>query len=104
MFWYWVSPNSITLNFDCSNCNEVIDKILHNTFDFTYKPPKDNWGKYLPKNSGKYDPNQKVKVKVLKKKLWLVEEDVHLKRNDTYDLPIVRANYLVAKGYVDICN
>ena len=73
-------------------------------FDFTYKPPKDNWGKYLPKKSGKYDPNQKVKVRVLKKKLWLVEEDKHLLRDDTLDLPIVRANYLVAKGYVDICS
>lgn len=93
--------NSIKIGFNLEgfNPNDLLKK-----FDFSYTPPKDNWGKYLPKKSGKYDPNQIVKVRVLKKKLWLVEEDKHLLRDDTLDLPIIRANYLVAKGYVDICN
>lgn len=34
--------NSIILNFDCSNLDEVIDKIQTKKFDFTYKAPEDN--------------------------------------------------------------
>lgn len=56
--------NSITLNFDCSNCNEVIDKILHNTFDFTYKPKEDIWGELLEPGESQYQQMLKKKYLV----------------------------------------
>ena len=34
--------NSIILNFDCSNLDEVINKIQTKKFNFTYKAPEDN--------------------------------------------------------------
>lgn len=39
--------NSITLNFDLSNINEVIDTMLNKNFDFTYQPKNDSWDKLL---------------------------------------------------------
>jgi len=33
--------NSITLNFDCSNYKEVIDKIVNTHFNFTYTTKED---------------------------------------------------------------
>lgn len=89
------------------NCIKV-DKWLENIdFDlivkgipsFKYKPPKSNWDKYLD-NNREYDPNELIEIKVIKPKLWLVEEDVHLVRGDKYKVSRVRASELIAKGYV----
>lgn len=46
--------NSITLNFDCSNLEEVIDKIQNKHFNFTYQPPQDNWDKLLAPGENQY--------------------------------------------------
>ena len=70
-------------------------------FDFNYTAPKDNWGKYLPKEKN-YNPDELLEVRVLKKKLWLVAEDRHLKQNDRCLLTQVRACELEAKGFVEI--
>lgn len=86
----------------------IVDKWLENIdFDlikkgiplFKYTPPKSNWGKYLD-NNREYDPNELIEVKVLKNKLWLVEEDLHLVKGDIVKLPRVRASELEAKNYV----
>ena len=57
--------NSIIL--DLNMLNVDIDKIINSKFDFKYKPPKSNWGKYLD-NKSTYDPNELVEVEVLKRK------------------------------------
>lgn len=81
------------------NLKEVdIDKIVNSKFKFEYEPPKSDWSKYF--TDFEYNPNELVEVEVVKKKLWLVEEDVHLVRGDTYKVSRVRASELIAKGYV----
>lgn len=90
--------NSIKIDLNVSDFNP---KDLLKEFNFTYTPPKDNWDKYLSKNKT-YNSNQKVKIKVLKQKLWLLEENLHLVKNDIIELPITRANELEAKEYVEV--
>lgn len=46
--------NSIILNFDCSNLDEVINKIQTKKFNFTYKAPKDNWDQLLAPGESQY--------------------------------------------------
>lgn len=90
--------NSIKIDLNVSNFNP---KDLLKEFKFTYTPPKDSWDKYLPKEKT-YKP---YKVKAISlKKLWLVEEDIHIKPKEEIELDIVRANELEAKGYVVINN
>ena len=50
---------AIFLDFDCSNINEVVEKMFTKTFNFSYKPPKSNWGKILGKS-------KKTKIEPLK--------------------------------------
>lgn len=91
--------NSIKIDLNVSNFNP---KDTLKEFKFTYTPPKDNWDKYLPKTKT-YKPYN-VNVRVTKQKLWLVEENLHLVKNDIIELPIERANELEAKEYVIINN
>lgn len=46
--------NSIILNFDCSNLDEVINKIQTKKFNFTYKAPEDNWKQLLAPGESQY--------------------------------------------------
>lgn len=46
--------NSITLNFDCSNYKEVIDKIINTHFNFTYTTKEDKWEKLLEPGNSQY--------------------------------------------------
>lgn len=89
--------NAIFLDLDMKNVD--IDKIVKGLPPFKYTPPKSNWDKYLDNNST-YNPNDLVEVEVLKRKLWLVEEDKHYKRGDIAKVTKVRKAYLEAKGYV----
>ena len=88
---------SIKIDLDMKTFNP---KDLLKEFDFKYIPPKDNWDKYLPRE--KTYKLYKVKVRILKQKLWLVEENLHLVKGDIVELPIVRANTLEAKEYVEV--
>ena len=66
---------------------------------FEYKPPKSNWGKYLKKTS-KYNPNELIKVRTLKR-LWILETDTHYKTNDIIDLKKSKVSELECKGVVE---
>lgn len=95
--------NSIFLDMNMLNVGEVIDKVVKGIKPFTYTPPKSNWGKYLD-NKKQYNPDKMVEVKVLKK-----YTDIFLKKKlERYKItqqletmPISRAAYLEAKGYVE---
>ena len=94
--------NSIKIDTTLKNFkpNELLKE-----FDFKYTPPKDNWEKYLDyKKPYTYDPNKDIKVKVLKRKLYDVFKGRHYKKDDTYITTTIRACYLEAKGYVEICD
>lgn len=90
--------NSIKIDLNMSNFDP---KMLLKEFNFTYTPPKDNWSKYLSTNKT-YNPNELVQVRVLKNKLWLVEEDKHLLKGDIEELTMQRAAYLESKDYVEV--
>lgn len=91
--------NSIKIDKTLDNFNP---KDLLKEFNFTYKPPKDNWDKFLPTEKT-YNPNEIVNVKVLKKykDIFL---NKHLKKDDIVKMPIYRASYLESKGLVDYEN
>lgn len=74
--------------------------MLNKKFNFTYEPPKDNWGKYLSTKK-EYDPNEKVKVKILKS-YFDIETQQKEKRYNIKEMPQARASYLESKGLVEI--
>lgn len=78
--------------------NVDVEMIKKGLPEFTYTPPKSNWGKYLSK-TGKYDPNKKVKVRTLKR--YTDIEIGHLDRGNIATMRIARASYLEAKGLVE---
>ena len=88
--------NGVICDFNMSNVD--LDLIKKKDFKFTYKPPKSNWDKYLDNNSN-YDPNEKIEVKGLRS-VYLVDENIHLKRNETAITTRARASYLESKDLV----
>ena len=76
-----------------------LDMIKKNDWNFQYKPPKSNWGKYLDGKSN-YNPNELVEVRVIKK-FFGVEEDKWLLTNKTDKLARARVSELECKGLVE---
>lgn len=86
--------------------NSIVIPLMFNDFDTSklniekikYTPPKDNWSKYLPTKKT-YEPNELVKVRVLKK-----YTDIYLNKkcikDEEIEMPIERASYLESKGLV----
>lgn len=74
--------NSITLNMNCSNIDEVIDRMIHDEFDFEYIPKQDNWGKLIGNTKSTY--KEEINKKYLVEATNLYEsnrvEDIELKR------------------------
>ena len=93
--------NSIMVDLDLKNVD--IEAIKKGKKPFCYTPPKSTWNKYLDNNRD-YDPNKETKVKVKRGKLYLIEEDKHVVKNDEILLPRYRASELEAKGYIEICD
>lgn len=88
--------NSIICDLDMKNVN--LNLIKKDYDKFTYTPPKSNWGKYLGK--GEYNPNEKIKVKA-KHRIYLIEEDKHLIKNDIIEVTKQRASVLECKGLIE---
>lgn len=88
--------NAIICDLDMNNVDIEMIKNIRN-MKFTYKPPKDNWSKYLSTNKT-YNPDEKVDVKVLKK--YYDIELGHLDKK-IYKMTRKRASYLEAKGLVE---
>lgn len=89
--------NSIILDLFLKNVD--VKKIKKNPICI-YEPPKENWGKYLSIDK-EYNPNELVEITVLKNKLWLVKENIHLKKNDKYKVSRSRASFLESKGFIE---
>lgn len=87
--------NSIKIDGSLQNFNP---NDLLKEFNFTYKPPKDNWDKFLPTEKT-YNPNEIITVKALHKykDIYLNE---HIKKNDEIEMPIERASYLESRGLI----
>ena len=84
---------------DMNMSNFTIDKIKKE-FNFKYEAPKDNWSKWISSKK-EYDPNKKVKVKVLRRYTDLVLGSL---TKGFYEMTQERASYLEAKDLVEICD
>lgn len=91
--------NAIICNMEMTNFD--INK-LKKDYNFKYEPPKETWGNHLS-NKKEYNPDEKVKVKVLR-----VYTDVGLGqklfRNQIVEMTQSRASYLESKDLVEICS
>ena len=87
--------NSIKID---ESLNTFNPEDLLKEYKFTYKPPKDTWEKYLPTKKT-YNPNEIVKVKVLRRYKDIVLNK-SLRRDDEEPMTISRAAYLESKGLV----
>ena len=91
--------NSITLKFDCSNCQEVINKILNTNFDFTYIPKEDKWGELLEPGESQYlkAMNQLFTVKATEayEKYRLVDKELGFIPKPGYTWKIPYKRYLL---------
>jgi len=73
--------------------------IKEKSIKMTYKPPKSEWNKYLSTDK-KYNPNELVEVKTLKR-IYLVEENKRCIRNEKITITKSRASELETKGLIE---
>lgn len=79
--------------------NNVDINRFKQSFEFKYKPPKSNWNKYLDNDS---DYNGKDKAKIIaKRSFYMIDENIHARRNKEYITTKERASYLESKGLCD---
>ena len=90
-----------TLKFDCSNMDEVIEKI-HNVPSFTFKPLKDIYGDLFTKTETRFKEDN-MKSKVICRETYF---DIELKRlvekEETLLLENDRAEHLMSLGLVEL--
>lgn len=89
--------NTVVCDLDMKNVD--LDMIKNKQFNFTYKPPKSEWGKHLSTDKT-YNPNELVEVRTLKR-LYLVEEDIHKGYREKVKITKARASELEAKGLIE---
>ena len=75
----------LVCKWDMENADEIAKKIFEPKLDFSYKPPKDNWGKMLINKPSKYKPKtSKITVRCVK---------------DYYDLDLKRMVHTSSQPY-----
>ena len=102
--------NSIRLNFDCSNIDEVIDKMFNKKFKkFKYTPPATTFETLIAKDPTTYTVEEKersqveyLKVKPIRKFYDIVTGQLHNVGDAPFEADISRAQYLSGKGLVVI--
>lgn len=90
--------NAVICDFNMQNID--LDMITKKVFKFDYKPPKSEWNKYLSKTN-KYNPNELIEVRTLKR-IYLVEENEHHLRNEIIKLTRQRASVLESLNYIEV--
>lgn len=90
--------NSIVIDFDMKKI--PIAKIYKGLKKFNYEPPKDKWGELLTDGKSTYDPNKKVKVKVIKR-YHDIELDRTVSLGEKFTTTEMRAEMLREKGLVE---
>ena len=92
------NENGIFIDLEMKNI--PIDEIVKGKKKVSYTPPKECWNKYLNQDTD-YNPDEIVKVKSLCR-LYLIEEDLHLRKNDIIQVPRSRASELECQNLVEI--
>lgn len=90
--------NSIQLDFDCKNIDNVVEKIFKSEFDFSYKPPKTTFDKYLVKKPTNYKVNFVDVIATID--FHDLADNTVRKMGDRWQTDEERANYLISKGLV----
>ena len=90
------NKNSITLNFNGSNCDEVIEKMLNTTFNFKYEPLQDRWNDVLVDAKSTYD-NSVVEITSVKRYFDL-DLGKSIAPNTSYTVLHYRAKQLIDAG------
>lgn len=91
----------LVLDWDCANVDEIAEKMFEPAQDFTYKPPRDGWGKILVKKPSTYTYTKKnVLIKPIR-----AYYDLELGRNvSNWDKPwevsVERAKELYKKDLI----
>jgi len=85
--------NSIFLDFDCSNLDEVVDKIFTKKFNFKFEPPKCQLGDFLLEGESTYEGEKLVKVKCIKN-FFDLEARVGRIIDDTWECSLERYEML----------
>lgn len=88
---------AIRIDFDMKNFD--INKIVKGLDKINWKPPKDNWGKYLDNNTT-YNPNDLVEVEI-KRKYFDILLQRYTNRHEIVKVPKARASYLEVKKLCD---
>ena len=88
--------NCFLLDFDMNNI--PIEDIYNTYLDFTYEPKKDSWDKLLIPGKTTYNPNKKVKIRIIKE-YYDTELQEDKKPQDIIETNIVRAELIVSMGY-----
>ena len=89
--------NAYICDFDMKNV--PLNQIRQKSLKVAYKPPKSNWGKYLDDKCN-YDPKDIIEMRS-KRKIWLVEENIHTTRGNPVKLTRERASELECKDLVE---
>ena len=87
---------------DFSMKNIPLDQIIQKPLKIAYKPPKNEWDKYLDNNTS-YNPDKLVKVR-FRRGIWLIEENTRTIKGQELDIKQYRASELECKGLVERCN
>lgn len=91
--------NSITLNFDLSNIDNVIDRMLNTNFDFTYYPKQDGWDRILIPGASKYQKELKKKFLVKATEQY---EKRHMIDSELNEIPKEGRTWVVDKMRCDL--
>lgn len=94
--------NSILLQTDCSNVEEVIEKALTKNFEFSYAPKDDTWDKVLAKGKTTYSYKE---VEICATANYLdMEIDEHIKVGARYKVTKERAEQIIGFGLAQYTN
>lgn len=96
-------PAELVLNWDCSNVDEIAEKMFEPLKDFSYKPPKDHWDKLLVNEPSKYTyKEQLVKVKAIKQYYDLELGQQVSNWTPSWEVTLERAKELTEKNMVRV--
>ena len=90
------STNSITLDFDGANIDEVIDQMLNKEFKFKYTPVEDKWDKVMA--VGKSDYVCRETLVEATQNYFDMELQEHVKKGDLLTVTTERGAHLVSRG------
>lgn len=91
--------NGILIDLEMKNV--PIDKIIKKDIKVSYKPPKNEWNKYLDKE-GSYNPKEKVYVRAIRDYYDIEEKEDKNIFSEPYQVEHKRAIYLSELGLVKI--